>query len=230
MIGMQADGAGEGDAARAHARAAMVAHMAKHGICDARVLAAMAAVPRDPFIPAAHRGKVDPYGDHPCQIGFDQTMSQPFVVAYMLERLRVQPSEKVLEIGTGSGYQAALLHELGARVFTIERISALAEHARGVLAATGCDSVCVRVGDGYRGWPEEAPFAVIIVSCAPPILPAALAVQLCDGGRMIVPVGEGQQRLVVLRKRGACITEEQDLAVRFVPMVPAAEERHDGQA
>jgi protein-L-isoaspartate(D-aspartate) O-methyltransferase len=188
-------------------------------IHDERILRAMAEIPRHLFIPERYRPFADPYGDHPCPIGHDQTISQPYIVAYMTQTLAVQPGEKVLEIGAGSGYQAAVLAELGAKVFTIEIIPELAEHARRVLAEQGIMNVQVRCGDGYAGWPEAAPFDVIIGTCAPEAVPPALVEQLAEGGRMMLPVGEGFQRLVLLRKQDGRLIEREDIPVRFVPMV-----------
>jgi protein-L-isoaspartate(D-aspartate) O-methyltransferase len=202
------------------ARAEMVAQIRAFGIQDEAVLRAMSRVRRHRFIPERFRSPRTAYADSPCPIGYGQTISQPFIVAYMTEAMRIRAGEKVLEIGTGSGYQAAVLAELGARVFTIEIIPELADHARQALAAEGYgERVRVRTGDGYLGWPEEAPFDVVIVTCAPAEVPSALVEQLAEGGRMIVPVGEILQRLVILRKEGGRIIQKEDLPVRFVPMV-----------
>lgn len=200
-------------------REQMLATLRWHGIRDERILRAMAAVPRHRFIPAGHRHR-DAYGDHPCSIGHGQTISQPFIVAHMSLRLEVRPGMRILEVGSGCGYQAAVLAELGAVVFTMERICALAEYARETLLACGYGAVSVRVGDGYRGWAEEAPFAGILAACAAPEVPPALAEQLADGGRMILPVGTDLQRLVLVRRAGREIEQLDDLWVRFVPMVP----------
>lgn len=186
----------------------------RYHIRDERVLAVMERVPRHLFIPEPLRGP-DAYGDHPCPVGFGQTISQPYIVAYMTQALNVQPGEKVLEIGTGSGYQAAVLAGLGAEVFSIERIPELAEHARSLLG----DSVHLLCGDGYQGWPEEAPFDAVIGTCAPDKVPPALIEQLVEGGRMMLPVGDWFQRLVFLSKQDGKIIRENDLSVRFVPMV-----------
>lgn len=186
---------------------------------DERVLCAMSEIPRHLFIPEGFRLFVDPYGDHPCPIGHGQTISQPYIVAYMTERLNPQPGERVLEIGAGSGYQSAVLAALGVQVYTLEVIPALAEHARQVLAEQGIENVSVRCGDGYAGWPEAAPFDVIIGTCAPDEVPPPLVEQLAEGGRMMLPVGEGFQRLVILYRRGGGLTKTDDIPVRFVPMV-----------
>jgi len=204
-------------------RKAMVEVIRRHGVKDERVLEAMGKVRRHVYIPEARRGR-DAYGDHPCPIGYGQTISQPFIVAYMTQRIEVRPGLRVLEIGTGSGYQAAVLAELGTEVFTIEIVPELAGHARKVLAAEGYENVQVKTGDGYKGWPEHAPFDAIIVTCAPDDIPAALVAQLKDGGRMILPVGTGVQRLVILEKTGDTFREIPDLYVRFVPMVKEPED------
>ena len=201
------------------ARERMLDTLRWHGIRDERLLAAMRAVPRHRFIPLRYRCE-DAYGDHPCSIGAGQTISQPFIVAHMALRLEVRPGMRVLEIGTGCGYQAAVLAELGAHVYTIERLADLAAYARETLAACGYGTVQVRVGDGYAGWPEEAPFAGILAACAAPRVPPALLAQLADGGRLILPVGGEPQRLLLLRRHGDQTEQTEDLWVRFVPMVP----------
>jgi protein-L-isoaspartate(D-aspartate) O-methyltransferase len=204
-------------------RAAMVRQVRAYGVRDERILAAMTRVRRHAFIPEEFRLRDDPYGDHPCSIGFNQTISQPFIVAYMTQCMNVKAGDKVLEIGTGSGYQAAILAELGAEVYSIEIVAPLAEHARRALAAEGYAAVRVLTGDGYRGWPEHAPFDVILVTCAPEEVPEALVQQLREGGRMIVPVGVGAQQLVILRKEEGRIRRQGDIMVRFVPMVHGEE-------
>jgi len=191
----------------------------RYGVSDEHVLAAMTAVRRDRFFPNAGVSAEIAYGDHPVPIGWGQAISQPYIVAYMTERLALRPGERVLEIGAGSGYQAAVLAACGAAVFTLERVPALAEHAARVLAAEGWENVRVRCADGFDGWAEEAPFDAIIGTCAPATVPKALCAQLAVGGRMILPVGEESQRLVIVRRRESGCDEIDDLPVRFVPMV-----------
>jgi protein-L-isoaspartate(D-aspartate) O-methyltransferase len=209
-------------------RKAMVADLRRYKIQDERVIDAMSKVRRHVYIPEAIRGKVDAYGDHPCPIGYGQTISQPFIVAYMTQRIEVKPGMKILEIGTGSGYQAAVLAEMGAEVYSIEIVPQLARHAAAVLTAEGYGAVNVKCADGYKGWPEHAPFDAIIVTCAPSRIPEALTAQLKDGGRMILPVGSGVQQLVILEKEGDSYREIPDIYVRFVPMVRS--ESRDNQS
>ena len=204
-------------------RSAMVAVIKAHGVKDGRILDAMGKVRRHAYIPEDIRGKIDPYGDHPCPIGYGQTISQPFIVAYMTQRIEVKPGMKILEIGTGSGYQAAVLAELGAEVYSIEIVPELARHTEAVLEAEGYGDVHVKCGDGYKGWPEHAPFDAIIVTCAPGAIPEALKIQLKDGGRMILPVGTGVQKLVILEKQDDTYREIPDIYVRVVPMVRGQE-------
>jgi protein-L-isoaspartate(D-aspartate) O-methyltransferase len=210
------------------AREAMVRQIERYGVRDEKILQAMRKVRRHLFIPRDHRpGAATAYGDHPCPIGHGQTISQPYIVAYMTERLALKTGEKVLEVGTGSGYQAAVLAELGAKVYSIEIVPELAAHAARALAAEGYGNVKVLAGDGYRGWPEHAPFDAVIVTCAPEKVPRALVAQLREGGRMILPLGAYSQRLVLLRKREGKIEREDDIRVRFVPMVRG---KHDETA
>ncbi|HEX9933936.1 MAG TPA: protein-L-isoaspartate(D-aspartate) O-methyltransferase, partial [bacterium] len=171
----------------------------RRGIQDPLVLKAMMSVPRHCFVPEAMRAYA--YDDQPLPIGHDQTISQPYIVAYMTEKLRLTGSEKVLEIGTGSGYQAAVLAEIVREVYTIEIVEPLAEEAGRLLKQQGYARVHRRTGDGYGGWPEAAPFDAIIVTAAPKSIPPTLVDQLADGGRMIVPVGDWFQELVLLTKR-----------------------------
>jgi protein-L-isoaspartate(D-aspartate) O-methyltransferase len=206
----------------ATARELMVASQLRaRGISDARVLDAMLRVPRHEFVPETDRNRA--YEDSPLPIGDGQTISQPYVVALMLESLQLTPNDKVLEVGTGSGYVTALLAELAAQVFSIERHPALAESARKVLAALGYSNVRVFTGDGTLGLPAAAPFDPILVSAAAPNLPSALLTQLRDGGRMIIPVGtEDSQQLQFIRmvNRQAVISLRE--LVRFVPLVSKA--------
>ena len=216
-------GAGAGmsteDAGWAQARQAMVAQLKVYHITNTCVLAAMDRIRRHEFIPAAYRDANHAYADGPCPIGYRQTISQPYIVAYMTEKLALKPGDKVLEIGTGSGYQAAVLAECGADVYTIEIIPELARHARAVLDAEGYRRIHILTGDGYKGWPEYSPYNAIIVTCAPYEVPKTLVDQLQEGGRLIAPVGRGFQRLVILRKQRGQVEQEEDLPVRFVPMV-----------
>ena len=184
---------------------------------DSRVLAAMRRVPRHKFVPKSEERAA--YSDSPLPIGWGQTISQPYIVAYMTEQLDVQPGDTVLEIGTGSGYQAAILGELAAQVYTIEIVEPLCKLARAKLAELGYKNVQVRCGDGYKGWPEQAPFDAIIVTAAPEKVPQALIDQLKVGGRMILPVGRYYQELVLITKnKDGTITRKKLLPVRFVPM------------
>jgi protein-L-isoaspartate(D-aspartate) O-methyltransferase len=191
------------------------------GINDARVLAAMEKVPREEFVPPESRS--GSYEDGPLPIGYDQTISQPYIVAFMTEQLQLNPADRVLEIGTGSGYQAAVLAGLVAHVYSIEIIEPLAKNAQATLQRLGCDNVHVKVGDGYKGWPEKAPFDAIIVTCAPDKVPQALVDQLKEGGRMVIPVGERfAQELYLLEKKNGQVKQSVTLPVRFVPMAREA--------
>lgn len=192
-------------------------------IADPRVIEAMRQVPRHEFVPATVRHLA--YEDGPLPIGHEQTISQPYIVAFMTEKLAAQPGDKILEIGTGSGYQAAVLAELDARVFSIEIVPPLAESARLALDRAGYPGVHTMTGDGYLGWPEHAPFDSIIVTCSPERIPQPLVDQLREGGRMIIPVGDGQrQQLYVLEKRAGGVEQQAVLPVRFVPMTGAVRE------
>ena len=186
------------------------------GIRDARVLDAMRRVPRHLFVPEGERDEA--YGDHPLPIGLGQTISQPYIVAFMTEALRLEPSHRVLEIGTGSGYQAAVLAELAREVFTIEIIAELADRARQTLSDNGYARVSVRTGNGYLGWPEHAPYDRIIVTAAPEEVPPALVEQLKVDGLMAIPLGSGVQELRILRRTANGMETLATLPVRFVPM------------
>jgi protein-L-isoaspartate(D-aspartate) O-methyltransferase len=159
------------------------------------------------------------YADHPLPIGHEQTISQPYIVAYMTEAAQVSPDDKILEIGTGSGYQAAILGELAREVYTIEIIPELAERARTELRTLGYTNVQVRTGDGYAGWPEHAPFDAIVVTAAPDHVPPALVEQLAVNGRMVIPVGRGEQQMRVITKTERGVVDDTTLAVQFVPLV-----------
>jgi protein-L-isoaspartate(D-aspartate) O-methyltransferase len=187
------------------------------GITSRKVLEAMSSVPRHEFVPESYRNFA--YRDEPLPIGYGQTISQPSLVAFMTDKLDLKPTDRVLEIGTGSGYQAAILSQLVSHVYTVEIVEALACRAMADLKRLGFDNVTVLTGDGYKGWPEYAPFDAVIVTCAPDHIPQPLIDQLRDGGRMVIPVGEpGNQSLYLLQKRGNAIEQHSILAVRFVPM------------
>ena len=193
------------------------------GVHDKRVLAALRKVPRHLFVP----GDMVPYAysDRPLPIGYRQTISQPYIVAFMTEALELKPQDRVLEIGTGSGYQAAVLAELVQQVYSIEIIEPLGREAAERLKMLGYSNIQLRIGDGYRGWPEAVPFDAIIVTAAPDHVPSALVGQLREGGRMIVPVGRFLQNLIRLRRTPKGIKRETLLPVRFVPMVGEAEKQ-----
>jgi protein-L-isoaspartate(D-aspartate) O-methyltransferase len=193
------------------------------GIRDQRVLDAMRVVPRHKLVPESIRD--DAYRDNAFPIGHGATISQPYIVALMTEALDIAPGARVLEVGTGSGYQAAVLAELGARVFSIEYVPALAERAAADLARLGYDSVSVRTGDGYAGWPEEAPFDGIVVTAAPDHVPAPLLEQLRIGGKLVIPVGDRSQELLLLTRTEEGHERESLIPVRFVPMQGKAQER-----
>jgi len=194
------------------------------GVRDERVLAAMNKVPREEFVPQDSRAAS--YTDQPLPIGYGQTISQPYIVAFMTEQLRPKPSDRVLEVGTGSGYQAAILAELVAEVYSVEIVEPLAKNAEATLQRLGCKNVHVKIGDGYKGWPETAPFDAIIVTCAPDKVPQPLIDQLRDGGRMVIPVGDRfAQELYLLEKKNGQLKQSATLPVRFVPMAGEASER-----
>jgi len=198
-------------------RQAMVEHQIEaRGIKAPAVLAAMRKVPRHRFVRPAAVNLA--YEDHPLQIAAGQTISQPYIVAYMTDAAGISPGEKVLEIGTGSGYQAAVLGEIAREVYTIEIIPELAEGARTVLAELGYTNVHVRAGNGYLGWPEQAPFDAIVVTAAPDEVPQALVDQLAVGGRMVIPVGTANQDMMIIERTRRGVIERRTIPVRFVPM------------
>jgi protein-L-isoaspartate(D-aspartate) O-methyltransferase len=186
------------------------------GVSDPLTLAAMRKVPRHELVPEDMRASA--YADQPLPIGHEQTISQPYIVAFMTEALGLKGGERVLEVGTGSGYQAAVLAHIAAEVYTVEIVQPLAERARADLARLGYRNVHVRAGDGYRGWPEAAPFDAIVVTAAAPRIPEPLVEQLKEGGRLVIPVGELLQQLRVLERREGRLREVERLPVRFVPM------------
>jgi protein-L-isoaspartate(D-aspartate) O-methyltransferase len=188
----------------------------RRGVSDERVLVAMREVPRHEFVPD-HLKKYA-YADEPLPIGEDQTISQPYIVAYMTEYLRLEENDKVLEIGTGSGYQAAVLAEIVDSVYTIEIVDVLAESAEKTLERLGYDNVLVKRGDGYAGWPEHAPFDAIIITAAPTKIPEPLKEQLKVNGSMILPLGDYSQELVLIEKNIKGYDQKSLLPVRFVPM------------
>ena len=204
-----------------YVRLPMLDELRYMGISDERVLTVMARVPRERFLPPEQRIWADL--NRPLPIGYGQTISQPFIVARMTELLDLRGEEKVLEIGTGSGYQAAILSMLAREVWTIEIWAPLADLARGVLTDLGCENIHYRVGDGWEGWPEEAPFDAVIITAAPEYIPDALLEQLADGGRLVLPVGRTGEVQMLQRvwKHGGEIEIEDHGGVVFVPMVKA---------
>lgn len=203
------------------ARAGMVAHQIEmRGVADPRVLKAMREVPRHEFVPAPLRKAA--HADGPLPIGSGQTISQPYIVAFMTEALELKPGDKVLEIGTGSGYQAAVLARIAPKVFSVEIVCGLERQARARLDRLGFGSVKTRCADGYNGWPEEAPFDAIILTAAPERLPQPLLDQLAEGGRLVAPVGGYFQQLVRVRRKGKALSEEPLIPVTFVPMTGKA--------
>lgn len=188
-----------------------------YSIRDERVLEAMRRVPRDEFVPESWKHAA--YDDRPLPIGCDQTISQPYIVAYMTEQLLTEPTGRILEIGTGSGYQAAVLAELVEHVFTIEIVSELAKRARDTFDRLGIKNISIRHADGAAGWPEEAPFDAAILTCAPSKLPDALFEQIREGGRIVYPEGNLEdQALFTLIREGGELKPERQFRVRFVPM------------
>lgn len=200
------------------ARRNMVEYQIKaRGIKDKRVLSAMLKVPRHLFVPEEMRDMA--YRDEPLPIGYGQTISQPYIVAYMTEALKLRPEDKVLEIGTGSGYQTAILAELVRDVYTIEIIPELSERAQETLKNLGYTNIEFLIGDGSKGWPEKAPFDAILVSAAPAEVPPALVEQLQINGRLVIPVGTDSQELVLIKKTKKGLEKTRLIGVRFVPLI-----------
>lgn len=194
------------------------------GIADQAVLTAIGSVLRHRFVPEELSSNA--YDDRPLPIGFDQTISQPYIVAYMTEALGLSPEARVLEIGSGSGYQTAVLAELVREVYSIEIVPELAARSRNLLSALGYENVDIREGDGYAGWPEKAPFDAIIVTASPDHVPQPLIDQIAVGGRLVIPVGRGIQNMMILTRTPNQVVEEITLPVRFVPMTGEALNRN----
>ena len=193
----------------------------RRGICDRRLLEAMRAVPRHEFVPTAVKTRA--YNDHPLPIGFGQTISQPYIVAFMLEHLLLRGTDRVLELGTGSGYQAAILSKLVAQVFSIEIIDELSHRANADLQRLGYRNILLKSDDGYEGWPEFAPFDAITVAAATDQVPEPLIAQLREGGRMVIPVGDAfEQNLLLIEKRAGTLRKRVMCPVRFVPFTRKA--------
>jgi protein-L-isoaspartate(D-aspartate) O-methyltransferase len=211
---------GMGNDFQAKRREMVKQQLALRDISDPAVLKAMGKVPRHEFVPQELRSQA--YADWPLPIGHDQTISQPYIVAYMSQALDVKPGDKVLEVGTGSGYQAAVLVEMGADVYSVEIIASLGAQARETLERLGYKAH-LRVGDGYDGWPEAAPFDGIVVTAAPKLIPVPLIDQLREGGRLVIPVGQLLQTLKVFKKERGKLVLKQTLPVRFVPMTGKSE-------
>jgi protein-L-isoaspartate(D-aspartate) O-methyltransferase len=209
---------GEPDDPKAGTRKTMVAEqIAERGIHDPAIINVMCRVPRHIFVPDEYQEQA--YYDGPLPIGHGQTISQPYIVAYMTDLLRIKPSDRVLEIGTGSGYQTAVLAELAAEVFTVEINEPLSNEARSRLLALGYSNIRFRTGNGWKGWPEEAPFDKIIVTAAPAEMPEALCAQLKEGGKIVIPVGVESQSIIEGEKHHGNIQTHSKIAVRFVPLV-----------
>ena len=205
-------------------RASMVAEqLIPRDITDVGVLEAMGRIPRHRFVPVGQQREA--YDDHPLPIGNDQTISQPYIVAFMSQVLSLEADDRVLEIGTGSGYQTALLGELVRQVYSIEIVRGLGDEARVTLEALGLKNIHFCVGDGYAGWPEEAPFDKIMLTAAPAEVPLPLLEQMAIGGLLVAPIGERRQELVLIRRLERGWERRSLLGVRFVPMTGRAEER-----
>ncbi len=201
-----------------HPRRRLLAELRREGVVDERVLAAIGAVPRELFVPPQHRAHA--YRNAPLPIGAGQTISQPLVVALMTQALALTGPERVLEVGTGSGYQAAVLARLAQRVVSVERVPELAERARALLERLGCENVEVHVSNGTLGWPAGAPYDAIVVTAGAPAVPPPLIAQLADAGRLVIPVGDRTtQELVVVTRVGGSIQTQRLGPVRFVPLL-----------
>jgi protein-L-isoaspartate(D-aspartate) O-methyltransferase len=207
---------GSTDAFREKRRQMVEQQISSRGIADKAVLQSMSKVERHRFVPASQWDSA--YNDYPLPIGEGQTISQPYIVAYMTEAVELSPSEKVLEIGTGSGYQAAILGEIAREVYTIEIVPPLAERAKATLSQLGYKNVFVKTGNGYLGWPEHAPFDAIVVTAAPDEVPQALVDQLAVNGKMVIPVGTFNQQMMIITKTSKGVVERKTIPVRFVPM------------
>jgi len=228
LLGAGCPGAGDDPDPTAKARAGMVdRQIVARGVRDPRVLEVMREVPRHLFVPPDQASQA--YDDHPLPIGSGQTISQPYVVAFMTEQLRLTGTEKVLEIGTGSGYQTAVLSRLAGKVFSIEIRPELAAEATERLKRFGAANAVVKAADGFYGWPEEAPFDGILVTAAPEAVPEPLLAQLAPGGRMVIPVGGFFQELKVIERTPKGLEERSVLPVRFVPFVGEAEKHRPGE-
>lgn len=198
-------------------RRKLVEVLKSQGLTRKNVLDALLKVPRHKFVPASHRNRA--YENRALPIAHDQTISQPYIVGYMTEAADIAPGDRVLEIGTGSGYQAAVLAEVAKEVYSIEIVPPLADTARNLLSELGYKNVQVKTGNGYLGWPEHAPFDAILVTAAPDEVPQALVDQLAVGGTMVVPVGSGFQQMVIITRRKSGVVERRTIPVAFVPMV-----------
>lgn len=218
-FGLLSCGQGTGEGYFAEQREKMVKNqIMKRGVTSEKVVEALRNVKRHFFVPEDLRGRA--YEDRPLPIGYGQTISQPYIVALMTEALELSEPDKVLEVGTGSGYQAAVLAEIVDKVYTIEIVEPLGEQAKERMENLGYDNVEVKIGDGYKGWPKEAPFDAIIVTAAPTEIPEPLKEQLAEGGKMIIPVGERfAQELVLLEKKKGKLKRKNIIPVRFVPLV-----------
>jgi len=225
FYGCHAQSGSEGHARKRERDRMVTEQIQWRGVSDNQVLQAMRTVPRHLFVPEPYREYA--YDDTPLPVGEGQTISQPYIVGYMTEALDLKPSDKVLEIGTGSGYQAAILAEICDSVFSIEIFESLADRAGRILGSLGYTNVWIKHGDGFKGWPGFAPYDAIIVTCAPTDIPALLKEQLAENGRMIIPVGKrSMQYLHVLVKKNGRIRERAVLPVRFVPMIDEEGERY----